>query len=197
MKEPLTRQSLLTALKAGRTFASEDKNLNLWFAVNGQPMGSVVPDPGTTNVVLEATVFDEDEGQSEYVLEVWRDTIGDGNNPRQLSPAYSLKSGQKWTVIFPHEGATHELFLVHVKQKDSTDDAWSAPVWLDPAIAPETEEHTAPATDDPAIKFVATRTGNVYHYAECKIARKISARTRVEYAEAPAGKRLHAGCPFD
>jgi hypothetical protein len=44
-------------------------------------------------------------------------------------------------------------------------------------------------------KYVGSKGSAVYHVAGCKDVEKISPSNRVEYDEAPAGKRLHKGCP--
>lgn len=46
------------------------------------------------------------------------------------------------------------------------------------------------------VKFVGSKRSDVYHYPECKVVAKIAAHNLVEYESAPAGKRLHKGCPW-
>ncbi len=48
---------------------------------------------------------------------------------------------------------------------------------------------------DGAVKFVGSKNRDVYHYPTCRDVQKIKAENRVEYTEAPPGKRLHKGCP--
>jgi phosphatidylserine/phosphatidylglycerophosphate/cardiolipin synthase-like enzyme len=47
----------------------------------------------------------------------------------------------------------------------------------------------------PDAEFVGSRDSDVYHYANCADVRKIKAANLVKYRAAPAGKRLHKGCP--
>jgi len=55
------------------------------------------------------------------------------------------------------------------------------------------------ATVAPALKadtkFVGGKQSEVYHLPGCKDCEKIAPGNLVEYSEAPAGKRLHQGCP--
>jgi hypothetical protein len=52
-----------------------------------------------------------------------------------------------------------------------------------------------PAGTDPLVKFVGSRKSDVYHYPGCGDVQTIKPENFVEYASAPAGKRLHTGCP--
>ena len=93
----------------------------------------------------------------------------------------------------------HEAFLVHVRQVDpgSSDDAWTAPIWIDPGLAAESEEHTELPAVQPTTKFVGSKNSSVYHFPECSTVRRIKASNLREYADAPAGKRLHSNCPLN
>jgi nuclease S1 len=44
------------------------------------------------------------------------------------------------------------------------------------------------------IQFVGSRKSGVYHYLGCPVVGSISPQNLTEYAEPPAGKRLHQGC---
>lgn len=45
------------------------------------------------------------------------------------------------------------------------------------------------------MKFVGSKNSDVYHYPGRRDVQRIKPENLVEYAEAPAGKRLHQGCP--
>lgn len=57
--EKLTRQSLLDGMKQRRTYATRDKNLHVLYTVNGQMMGSVLPNPARLKFDIRA--WDPDE----------------------------------------------------------------------------------------------------------------------------------------
>ena len=44
-------------------------------------------------------------------------------------------------------------------------------------------------------RFVGSRNSDLYHYPDCSVVKRIKSENLVKYASAPAGKRLHAGCP--
>lgn len=60
--------------------------------------------------------------------------------------------------------------------------------------APSTIPAAAPDTK-PRVLFVGSKNSPVYHYPTCRDAQSIKPENLVEYTEAPAGKRLHQGCP--
>ncbi len=51
----------------GRCFASEDKNLAVWFELDGHVMGSRLPDMGTKDLTLKVTVKDADEPDTWHI----------------------------------------------------------------------------------------------------------------------------------
>jgi len=191
----LTRQSLLGALKAGRTFATEDKNLSVWFTLNGKPMGSRLADPGAGDLHLLVKVDDADEPGSKYSVHLFRDQVGDGALPIEIEPAGLIQAGQTWTTTIEHQAGRHELFFIHVDQEESPDDAWTAPIWVDPALTADAADHDSVPGLAPGTKFVGSKNSQVYHYPECKTVKQILPQNLVEYPDAPAGKHLHAGCP--
>jgi len=171
----------------------------VWFSISDQPMGSILADPGTTNLAFEISVKDEDEPQSEYQVDLFKEVIADGRDPAILQRDIPLKSEQVWTANIPHQGGVHECFFIRVRQwpLSTKDDAWSAPIWIDPARSPEPAEHTEPLVPPPGMKFVRSKNSSVCHLPECVVAHRISPPNRVWSAEVPTNKRLHENCPID
>jgi hypothetical protein len=64
-----------------------------------------------------------------------------------------------------------------------------------PIAAPPPDPPKSPSSSPSRVKFVGSRNSDVYHYPGCPSAQKIAPKNLVEYSEAPAGKRLHQGCP--
>lgn len=56
--EQLTRDDLFNAIKAGRTFATFDKNAYVWLDINGYPMGSRIP--YSSNIPVHIVLNDAD-----------------------------------------------------------------------------------------------------------------------------------------
>lgn len=80
-----------------------------------------------------------------------------------------------------------EQYLANFRQHQAHSEAYTPPVAL--TSTPETRRPASTA------KYVGSRKSDVYHLPGCKDVEKISPGNLVEYGEAPAGKRLHQGCP--
>jgi hypothetical protein len=198
LDEPLTRDSLLRGLKAGRCFATEDKDLSVWFELNGKPMGSIVPDPGSGALTFLVTVRDLSEPGSHYQVELFGDKIRDGKLASRVGPVQHAAVGQSLSFTVQHVEGVHEAYFVHVKQEDTPsdqDDAWTAPIWIDPALAGEASHHLADLEIPANTMFVGSKKGSVYHLPDCSLIKTIARENLVLYTNAPPGKRLHKGCP--
>jgi len=121
--------------------------------------------------------------------------IGDGNLLIEVDSADELAVGTEWSVVVNHDAGKHECFLIHVDQVGSQDDAWTAPIWIDPALSPETPEHTEEVVVPAGVKYVGSKNSEVYHIPNCKVVSTIKAENKVEYTTEPNGKRLHRNCP--
>jgi hypothetical protein len=69
------------------------------------------------------------------------------------------------------------------------------PEYSPPATPEEKAPPSTPAAAPSHAKFVGSKNSQVYHLPGCKDAQRIKPENLVEYDEAPAGKRLHEGCP--
>lgn len=199
VKGPLTRESLLRAIKANRTFATEDSNLSLWVSVGGQPMGSRISPPSDGRLTVEVEFIDADEPDARYSVELLREIIGDGNPPEVVDESGLVEGGATWTTTVDEDGSQSAAYLVKVTQFSTggkRDDAWAAPTWIDTSVMPPIEE----VGDDSGavaagVRYVGTRNGSVYHFPECRDAVRIKPDNLIGFAEKPAGRRLHRGCP--
>lgn len=135
--DDLTQDSLFAAMRANRTFASEDSDLSIEFLINNEPMGSVidVPEGETLNILLR--VEDPTEPDTTYIADL---IYGDIEQQDRASlakwvPADGLT--ESWTfdgdgeLLFDQYLATGqpEFFYVRVRQGDD-DRTWSAPIWI-------------------------------------------------------------------
>lgn len=199
IQDAFNRQSLLTALKQGRCFATEDKNLSIWFEIDGQPMGSVIPDSGTKDLVVKVRIEDGDEPSSRYDVELYRDLVADGKLPNILKTIPNVASGTTITTNVGHIAGQHELFIVRVFQVPASklDDAWTAPIWIDPALSTDDVEFTWLVGVPAGTKFIGSKNSKVYHLLECSGIEKIWKVNRVNYTSEPGGKTLHKDCPSD
>ena len=198
LRGPLNRRALLEALRDGRTFATEDKNLRVLLTVDGQPMGSRMPDVGRREMAVTVGVADGDEPGSRYKVRLFREVIGDGQvSTDPVATSTTITSGQAFTFHVTHEAGVSECYYAEVDQEDSPDSAWTAPVWIERSILDESPGHTEVTPVPEGVKFVGSRRSEVYHHPHCKYVRRIAADNRVEYTQAPADKRLHLNCPVE
>ena len=204
IKGGINRNNLLSALKDGRCFATEDKDLSVWFVVNNHPMGSQLADMGTAALNIKVAIDDKDEPDSTYKVEIYRDVVHDDELAQKVSEGDATCS-KSFTTTVQHENGQHELYLVHVIQKDESDDiddAWTAPIYIGPGstetdevIPEESGQSTSEAQAD--YRFVGSRKSSKYHYPSCKSVNLIKPENLVKYSEAPIDKTLHAGCPVE
>lgn len=198
LDEPLSKNALLRALKAGRSFATEDKDLRIWFELNGSPMGSKVPDAGTGTLTFTVIVTDPTEPNSRYQVELMKDTIHDGMLATPSGPAQHGTAGQTLTFTASHTAGVHEAYFVHVKQEDTPqdrDDAWTGPIWVDPALTGEAPHHTVDLELPADVMYLGSKNSLVYHFPECRVVHDIAPANLRTYTSAPPGKHLHKDCP--
>lgn len=119
----LTRENLMDALAARRTFASEDSNAELYFKANGYWMGSEIPNTGS--IAFHAWGSDPD-GEAADTVELVS---------AQGQVVASLQAGSSafdWDVNLAVEPGVH-YYLILVTQADG-DRIVSSPIWTqDPA----------------------------------------------------------------
>lgn len=217
LDEPLSQSAMMTALDKGRCFATEDKNLSLWFELGGAPMGTQLPDMGSTNLPIVVKVSDRDERDSRYEVEVYHDIIGDGELAKLITKGV-VSGGGTYTSVFRHTRGKRELCLVHIKQIGTEDDAWSAAVYIgipnataagitkpDAVSSPVKEEVVSEdavtgkgeIVVEGGVKFVSSKNSNVYHYPSCPIAQRIKQDNLRTHNEPPENLKLHKDCKPD
>lgn len=131
----LTREDLLSAMRARHVYATEDKNLRVIGRVNGHLMGDII-DPPTIGSELDISlsIKDDDEPTAHYVVDVFRGVPGSGP---VTSPVVHIAANGDTTTPLPVPGvrftAAHQYIVVRITQTGSgtTDHAWLAPVWFE------------------------------------------------------------------
>ena len=116
-----TEEGIYEAIRAMRMYATEDKNLELGYTVNGQMMGSsitVVPDKLNINV----TFNDPDKSDSISKVEI---VVNSGKVVQTWDTAAELASGNLSVELKPD----YSYYFVRVTQGDG-DLAVTAPVWV-------------------------------------------------------------------
>ncbi len=118
-----SEQGIYDAIRALRVYATEDKNLQISYTINDEPMGTVFTDenaPEKLNVVV--TLFDPDAGDSISKVELVSNA---GVTAYTWDNAADLASGQLTAELDPE----YSYYFVRVTQKDG-DLAVTAPVWV-------------------------------------------------------------------
>jgi DNA/RNA endonuclease YhcR with UshA esterase domain len=117
----LTPADVLDAMRAQRTFATEDSNLALVMQANGVWMGAVISN--ALSIQLDVLALDPD---AEPIIF----TLYDNGVPVLTSPPYSGAAAYSWQPIIQPIGPGGHYYYVKALQGDG-DQAWTSPVWTD------------------------------------------------------------------
>ncbi|MCZ6773052.1 MAG: hypothetical protein O7G83_13895, partial [Proteobacteria bacterium] len=136
----LTRDSLMAAMRANRTFATEDRNLRLELFINDEPMGSVLSLGANEPLDIEVHVSDTSEPSASYVAELVYGDV-EAQNASTLEK-WIVTDGLTESFTFDGDGVLTfdeyaasgrpEFFFIRLTQGDG-DRAWSAPIWINHA----------------------------------------------------------------
>lgn len=117
LAEALTEEGLYEAIRARRAYATEDADLRIFYALNGAPLGSILPAGGAA----EAEVWLEDPTDPIGLVEI----IGPGG-----AVAASEEIGETGAALGFSLPGDRAYYYLRVTQPDG-DVAVTAPVWLD------------------------------------------------------------------
>ena len=121
LTDDFSEQGIYEAIRALRMYATEDKNLELTYTVNGLMMGSSITEiPDKLNV--EVTVNDPDASDSIAKVEV---VANSGKVAYTWDNAAQLRSGKLSATLDPN----YSYYFIRVTQKDG-DLAVTSPVWV-------------------------------------------------------------------
>ena len=121
LTDDFSEQGIYEAIRALRMYATEDKNLELTYTVNGLMMGSSITEvPDKLNV--EVTVNDPDASDSIAKVEV---VANSGKVAYTWDNAAQLSSGKLSATLDP----SYSYYFIRVTQKDG-DLAVTSPVWV-------------------------------------------------------------------
>ena len=121
LTDNFTEEGIYDAIRALRMYATEDKNLELGYTVNGLMMGSSISEvPGKLDI--EVTVNDPDQSDSITKVEV---VVNSGKVAYTWDNAAELKSGKLSVTLAPE----YSYYFIRVTQNDG-DLAVTSPVWV-------------------------------------------------------------------
>ena len=122
-----SEQGIYDAIRALRVYATEDKNLQIIYTVNDEPMGTVFTDENTPEKLnLSVSLYDPDSSDSVEKVEV---VANGGVTAYTWNDAEQLKSGTLEAELDPE----YSYYFIRVSQKDG-DLAVTAPVWVGHAV---------------------------------------------------------------
>ena len=149
----LNQANFIDALKARRTFASEDKNAQLVLTANGQVMGQTISNSGSLTLVAN---YASTVGGTAARVQFFEGVPGRNGTVTQLF------EGAGTTTITPTQGAHFYYSLVTEADGDRL---WSAPIWVNQGTAPtDTTAPTVSASESGSIGTItlsATASDNV------------------------------------
>ena len=121
LTDSFTEEGIYDAIRALRMYATEDKNLELGYTVNGLMMGSRIETvPGKLDI--EVSVYDPDRTDSIDKVEV---VVNSGKVAHVWDDPAELKSGTLSVTLAPE----YSYYFIRVTQKDG-DLAVTSPVWV-------------------------------------------------------------------
>lgn len=137
-----TRAGILSALRARRAYASEDKNLRVIFRSGDALQGDIATPPAIgAELDLTVQIVDDDEPDASYRIDLFKDVAG-GKPISSPMESYEVSGNQ--TVPLVLEGirleALGEYVLLRITQYGREDDEhaeddrlWTAPIWFEPS----------------------------------------------------------------
>ena len=119
--DDFTEQGIYQAIRDMRIYATEDKNLEIQYTVNGEPLGTIISEvPEELNFAV--TLYDPDSSDSVSKVEL---VVNSGAVAYTWDDANEIASGTLQATLAP----TYSYYFVRVTQKDG-DLAVTAPVWV-------------------------------------------------------------------
>lgn len=193
----LTANALYDAMRRGRTFVTEDKNLTTALYVNDSLMGATLP--GTVRYAnIKVYIKDADEPNATYDVYVYGATIAPtvvtDATPRKAASALlgrtQVRGNGLHTIkgINPAGGAS--FMYIRVAQAGG-DRAWTAPIWLRMASGAPATTSAASAMAEAPYFWSGGGNSKVYHVRGCAAISQIKADNMRTGNTPPKGRTQH------
>lgn len=197
MAEKLTQESLFSAMRQGRTFVTEDKNLQAIFYINNQLMGSSITAAEETELKINVRISDEDEPDATYKVILYGGEI----NPELSTRATNWKAsdGKLEEILIEGDNtyaisgifASAKPWFIYAKIIQEDDDrAWTAPVWINTGFSSATPV-AGESRDITIYYWTKTASSTVYHQYGCSSVNRIKLENLVSSQTPPPGRSLH------
>ncbi len=130
MATALNRDSIYSAYRAMRFYASDDWNVKVTYTLNGNFMGSIFNT--TANSAISLSVTDADAGDNVSKIEIYYGIPGSNFLPTLLT-----SNANSSTLNFTHPTVAGNNFYYFAKivQTDG-DSIWTSPIWITRTAAP-------------------------------------------------------------
>ena len=127
LAEELTPDHLYDAMRNCRGYATLDRNLEVYYTLNGEVMGSNLSDPGVTTYSASVQIYDPDGAGDEVTLV---EIVSDGGAVVASMPADSTEVD----LTFQIESDSARYFYVRITTASPLEGeagvtAWTSPVW--------------------------------------------------------------------
>jgi hypothetical protein len=191
-----TKTDILQAIRENRTFATEDKNLEVFWTLNeAHVMGENVNLPVDSDLQFRIRVLDANETNANYEVRLYGGAIEprsrDTARPTRASDGLLIKTnlagnGEVTFTGFVASGSA-EFFYVGVTQEGG-ERAWTAPIWLNhpKQIA------SATSTADTMYYWTKNTSSKLYHLAECPAVKNITEANLRSSSVPPPDRTLHS-----
>ena len=145
LTDDFSEEGIYAALRARRVYATEDKNLEIGYTVNGYQLGSIVSEM-PESLTFSVSVYDPDRTDSITKVEL---VANSGKVIYTWDNAADLAKGE---LSYTLDDPKYSYYFVRVTEGDG-DLAVTAPVWfgetLKLGISTLTSETSMPVTDEP------------------------------------------------
>ena len=121
LTDDFSEEGIYAAIRAMRMYATEDKNLEIRYTVNGMELGSIISDV-PEKLDFDISFYDPDASDSIAKVEL---VANSGKVAYTWDDAAALKSGSVKVTLDP----TYSYYFVRITQGDG-DIAVTAPVWV-------------------------------------------------------------------
>ncbi len=149
LAEDFSEEAIYEAIRALRIYATEDKNLEITYTVNGLPMGTIIEEvPGKLS--FEITVMDPDETDSISKVELI-------SNSGKVSYTWDNADELATGILTAELSPDYTYYYVRVTQADN-DLAVTAPIWVGESLKLSLDEVTASTTTPVAGESVTIST---------------------------------------
>lgn len=193
----LSMEDIFDALRNHRTYATEDKNVELQFLINGNMMGSKLSMNSDKDLEIKVIIDDPDNLDDFRSAELFHGTIfpetaNQWSNVRYFDKRVEYtkkKTGNTVTFNVQTVSGDPEFYFVKITQSDGQR-VISAPIWINYDNA-----HFGRLSTNAEFYWTASANSRIYHKAGCNIIKSIAERNLRSGNTPPSNRSIHR-CTF-